>query len=65
MRILACAILCAGCTATQAQREACYARVEALATERAIRECKDTGWDACPARDGIRDELTQDRKECP
>jgi hypothetical protein len=54
-----------GCGASQAQREACYAAREAHATERAFAECRETGWEACPAKAGIQAELRRGEAACP
>lgn len=63
-RCLWVAVILAGCTASQAEREACYAKNEATAAERAARECAGS-WEACPSRPVILDELKASHARCP
>lgn len=59
------ALLVTGCSASTAQREACYAKDEAHAAERVARECQGIAWEDCPARPEILEELQTNHARCP
>lgn len=63
MRYLLVILLLAGCTASRAAREACYAANEAAQAERILRECPDS-WEECPARDQIISDLRAAHARC-
>lgn len=65
MKHILAGILAISCGHTTADREICYAKAEGAATSRAMAECKTSGWDACPTKEAIQEELSQKRKACP
>jgi len=50
---------------SRAAREACYAKNEARAAERAATECQNVAWEDCPSRVAILEELQKNHAECP
>lgn len=44
----------AGCSATSAQRQACYAEADAIKISAALTVCEGYEWDDCPEREAIQ-----------
>lgn len=72
LAFLACVATFGACSTSTSDREACYARAEAVATETADKLCPvgDAGADAaawadCSARSKILDDLATAYKGCP
>lgn len=57
-------VLVAGCTASRAEREACYAKVNAEEHQRAFAECPGP-WETCEARPRIIADAARARAGCP